>query len=333
MEIQLLCLHSDHNNQQILGACLNEDCCSQRAYCQNCIEDLHINHVNDLCSLNQFELKLKEANLIIDSLSKHLQQAKNQISQIAKFQQSKIYFHQQNFNNLSHLQFNPAIDQLIAIKKIEKELIPMLQNICKNLQSITLKYEEIQNYENKQKLCREQSKLIEPLNVVFQNNVDSIDISDSGKIALKKNLGYQFVIGYPPIPLQKRVSFVFEIISVGLRTAIGICQKDINIKAQQLKEGHGSYLMVNSGNCFESTKPQGTKTAFEFQKGSKILIEVNTIQKKIIWRNLDNLNEYSVAIDISKELYPCLRLGPKNQNEPSEVRILDNYQCHNFIEK
>ncbi|CAK65175.1 unnamed protein product (macronuclear) [Paramecium tetraurelia] len=325
MEIQLLCLYSNHNNSQILGLCLNEDCCSQRAYCKECIETLHFNHLNDLCSLDSFGKKIQEASLTLDSLSKRLEQVKSYIESITKCQKQLFSFLQSDFYNLSHQRFNPIIDQLIAIKKIDKELIPMLGNICKDFQPMMAKFLEIQDYQNKQEFCRVQSQIVEPLNIVFHNTMDSIYVFDQGKKAMKSTLGYQFVICHPVIPKQKRVCFTFEILSVGLRTALGVCHKDINIKIQQLKEGHGSYIMVNSGNCFESSKPQGTKTTFEFEKGSKILVEVNTIQKKIIWKNLDNLSEYSVAIDTSKDLYPCLRLGCKSQQESSSVGIIDNY--------
>ncbi|CAD8212082.1 unnamed protein product [Paramecium octaurelia] len=329
MDIQLQCLYSNHNNSQIVGVCLNEDCCSQRAYCKECIEPLHFNHIQDLCSLNQFGIKMQQANLTLDSLTMRLEQAKSQIESISKFYKQLFSFLQSDFYNLSHQRFNPVIDQFISIKKIEKELLPMLGNICNDFQPMMAKFFEIQNYQIKQEFCRYQSQIVEPLNIVFPNTMDNINVFDKGKQVIKPSLGYQFVICDPVIPKQKRVTFTFEILSVGLRTAIGVCHKDINTKIQQLKEGHGSYLMVNSGNCFESSKSQGTNTTFVFDKGSKILVEVNTIQKKIIWKNLDNLNEYSVAIDTSKDLYPCLRLSCKNQQECSSVKIIDNY---NYIQ-
>ncbi|CAD8212630.1 unnamed protein product [Paramecium pentaurelia] len=135
MQFQITCNQADHQNQQIIGFCIDSSCTKYRSYCNSCIPS-HSEHLHKLTSLEFLYQWIEQGILSIDSVQKNVQKFKvaldSLISQFLPYFNLNI----QEFSQLGVSEIEKLINDLCKIKDSEKVLFIQLNQLFDQGQSI-----------------------------------------------------------------------------------------------------------------------------------------------------------------------------------------------------
>ncbi|CAD8142438.1 unnamed protein product [Paramecium octaurelia] len=114
------------------------------------------------------------------------------------------------------------------------------------------------------------------------------------------------------IPKNGVIQFAFKIIEMQ-HVMIGIGFRDIvQSKGYQscYSIGGGTYNIFYNGFCWnhDQQDKNDKQIAFPFSKNDIIIVEVDIQKKYVKWTKQSTNESFSLTIDTSKDLYPCVHL-------------------------
>ncbi|CAD8184641.1 unnamed protein product [Paramecium octaurelia] len=247
-------------------------------------------------SIKQNDILNKQNQSTLNNLTKTQEDCNNQISQIT---------------NLNQLLKNKEND----IKKLNKQLqdtLDQLKSLQKDSQDITYLQRQIQIQLDQypQSLTFSQS---------FKHN--SCQISQNGKVVVETaNNGNWFCcICDQMIPKHGLVKFAFKILD-NIQVMLGIGFRDIiqkNNYQTAYRIGKGTYFIYYDGRCFnhDQQDKDDKQLSFKFTTNDMIIMEVDITNKYIKWIKQSTNESFTLNIDTSQDLYPCVNLGYKSKVE------------------
>ncbi|CAD8215274.1 unnamed protein product [Paramecium octaurelia] len=123
------------------------------------------------------------------------------------------------------------------------------------------------------------------------------------------------------VPKNGVIKFAVQIIQIS-DIMIGIGFRDIvQSKGYQgcYSIGGGTYNIYHNGLCYnhDQQDKNGKQLAFTFSTNDIIIVEVDIEKKYVKWTKQSTNESFTLTIDTSKDLYPCVHLYG-----PSKVQIL-----------
>ncbi|CAD8112411.1 unnamed protein product [Paramecium sonneborni] len=117
------------------------------------------------------------------------------------------------------------------------------------------------------------------------------------------------------IPKNDVIQFAFKIIEIGY-IMIGIGFRDIVQSKgyyQCYQIGGGTYNIANCGYCYnhDQQDKNNKRIAFPFTTNDIIIVEVDIVKKYVKWTKQFTNESFTLAINTSKDLYPCVHLSYK----------------------
>ncbi|CAK66912.1 unnamed protein product (macronuclear) [Paramecium tetraurelia] len=337
----LFCQIENHDDSQILGCCIKQDCKHPRPYCQYCMTSLHFDHFQQLKSFKQLNELILQKMKSYDYLMNMIQQIKISINTIYEIV-NPLYVHPlDNVQSLSHSYLN---DQIIKLMKIEvaeatgglivniKELNNRIYNLCckfQNLKSFPIKQTNFseQIYQRRQQdsyvsiepqLEKQNQEISQNLPIHFSSDYKDryIELENSSKKAINLNFGWKVAICEPKIPNNNcPITFQFKIINANA-CDIGVCHRNKIIQANYQPElvkasGHGIYCINQQGYVYSNLNQNinNQKQSISFKNNDIISVEVNYQKQRILWTNQTLQNQYSMKFDITEDLYPCVGIS------------------------
>ncbi|CAD8179775.1 unnamed protein product [Paramecium pentaurelia] len=140
----------------------------------------------------------------------------------------------------------------------------------------------------------------------------SCSVTQNGKVIENSSGGYYCYMCDQMIPKNGVIQFAIKIIEIN-SIMIGIGFRDIvQSKGYQscYSIGGGTYNIYSSGYCYnhDQQDKNDKKIAFEFQKNDIIIVEVDIQKKYIKWTKQSTNESFTLTIDTSKDLYPCVKV-------------------------
>ncbi|CAD8154053.1 unnamed protein product [Paramecium octaurelia] len=337
----LICQIENHDESQILGCCIKQDCKHPRPYCQYCITSLHSDHFQQLKSFKQLNELMLQKMKSYDYLMNIIQQIKTSINTIYEIV-NPLYVHP--LENVQQLSCSYLNEQIIKLMKIEvaeataglivniKELNDRIQNICckfQNLKSIPIKQTNFsdQLYQNKQQgsyfsiesqLEKQNQEMSQNLTILFSSDYKpiQIELENNCKKAINLCIGWKVAVCEPKIPKNNcPITFQFKIINASA-CDIGVCHRNKIISANyslDLAKGsaQGIYCINQQGYVYSNLNQNinNKKQSFSFKNNDIISVEVNYQKQRILWTNQISKDQYSMQFDITEDLYPCVGIG------------------------
>ncbi|CAD8130241.1 unnamed protein product [Paramecium sonneborni] len=126
------------------------------------------------------------------------------------------------------------------------------------------------------------------------------------------------------IPKNRVIQFAVKVLELGF-VMIGIGFRDI-VQSQDFKScyylGAGTYNIHWSGYCYNHDQPDKNQKeiTFKFSRNDIIIVEVDIQNKYVKWTKQSTNELFTLAIDTSKDLYPCVHL-----NARCKVEILNQW--------
>ncbi|CAD8045556.1 unnamed protein product [Paramecium primaurelia] len=337
----LICQIENHDESQILGCCIKQDCQHLRTYCQYCMTSLHSDHFQQLKSFKQLNQWIFQKMKSYDQLMNIIQQIRISINTIYDIVNPLYVQSFDNVQQLSQNYLNEQITKLIKIELIEgtgglivnlNELNERLNNLCcnfKNFKSIPILQTNFlenigQNSQyNSNSLIRTQffqqnQEIPEKLSILFSSDQkhSTIKLENNCKKAINSCVGWKIAICEPKIPKQScPIYFSFKIINASA-SDIGVCHKNKIIQTNfqpdlQKNQAHGAYLINQQGYVYSNLNPNinNKEQSFKFQNNDIISVEINYQKQKIVWTNQNKQNQFSMQFDDEDDLYPCVGIN------------------------
>ncbi|CAD8214335.1 unnamed protein product [Paramecium pentaurelia] len=270
------------------------------------------------------------------------------IKKITKFDQLEIQFNQQKEklqNELHECQkINLANQQVINdFKKHDTELVLQIKDLSnQNTQLSRQQEQQKAEYEVKLKHKQEELETILQSNcrneeMVKQLQLDKVwqfsqsltfsttykhsncSVTQNGKMVENISGSYNCCMCDQMIPKNRVIQFAIKFIELN-DLLIGIGFRDIaQSKAYHMScyIGGGTYNIDNRGFCWNHDQQDkcSKQIAFSFQKNDIIIVEVDIQKQYVKWINSSTNQTFSLTIDTSKDLYPCVHFGGKNKLE------------------
>ncbi|CAD8064191.1 unnamed protein product [Paramecium sonneborni] len=305
--------------------CLNEFCSEFRLSCFKSIQKgCHLSHQKDLRQIAEVFIYLSNQLNICDQLLNQLINLNKSMHQIFdKFQKN---FNKSSLIDVEQLkktnsQFNDTFFNLIELKIGQNTLI---STITQNREAL-MKSMQI-GFINQQKSGQQNLIKIQDysqslkFSTMYKHN--NCQVSYDGKVIETKNGGWQCCMCDQIIPKDYKIQFAIKIIEMGY-IMIGIGVRDI-VQSQGFRNcyeiGGGTYNIQYSGSCWnhDQQDKQGQQISFPFSINDIIIVEVDIQNKYVKWNKQSTNQSFTLTIDTSNDLYPCVHLF--NQ---SKVEILN----------
>ncbi|CAD8157798.1 unnamed protein product [Paramecium pentaurelia] len=140
-------------------------------------------------------------------------------------------------------------------------------------------------------------------------------VISNGKVIENNSHGYYCCMCDQMIPKNGVILFAFKIIEIK-EIMIGIGQRDI-VQSKGYQNCYsirgGTYNIYYSGHCYnhDQQDKDNQKIAFEFSKNDIIIVEVDIQKKYVKWIKQSTNESFTLTIDTSKDLYPCVHFYGK----------------------
>ncbi|CAD8169291.1 unnamed protein product [Paramecium pentaurelia] len=144
---------------------------------------------------------------------------------------------------------------------------------------------------------------------------NNCQVTQNGKVIDNNSGSWYCCMCDQMIPKNGIILFAFKIIEITY-IMIGIGFRDI----MQSKGyyncysiGGGTYNIYSSGHCYnhDQQDKNNKQIAFEFSTNDIIIVEVDIQKKYIKWTKQSTNQSFTLTIDTSKDLYPCVHLYNK----------------------
>ncbi|CAD8109499.1 unnamed protein product [Paramecium primaurelia] len=135
-------------------------------------------------------------------------------------------------------------------------------------------------------------------------------VTQNGKVSENNSGNWYCCMCDQMIPKNGVIQFAFKIIEVTC-IMIGIGFRDIAESKGYYNcfgIGGGTYNIHNSSYCcnHDQQDKNDKKIAFPFQKNDIIIVEVDIQNQYVKWINSSTNQSFTLIIDTSKDLYPCV---------------------------
>ncbi|CAD8119142.1 unnamed protein product [Paramecium sonneborni] len=271
--MQIRCTQADHQNQQIIGVCIESNCQHQRPYRHDCLPN-HVQHINKSISLNRLNEWIKRPIVIITDIQKNAQECKSVLDSLINRFTPYLNI---NIEQLGISEIDNIIKGLCKIEVCEQQFFNQLKQSIQQVSQIVdeiLKNTKSQT-DQKQKFNKEaqQTQIMKPL---IQEQNDQVNI-------LKPNLKpFTFELIKQNTSKQNQWYYAITFNKDCSIVAAG-CEE--NIKVYQHKEGKLNQIQVLS----EHTK--GVIT-LNFMRNTNDFISGSDDSLIIIWQANGN-NEWN----------------------------------------
>ncbi|CAD8074338.1 unnamed protein product [Paramecium sonneborni] len=177
--MQIRCAQIHHENEQIIGVCINKQCQYQRLYCNLCFPN-HILHLNELKPFEELQNWIQSKVLIINDLFKEAQECKLIIDSLFNLFAPYLKISVEQFLGLGIKQINCMIQSFNQIKACEQTLFILIKSSFEQIKSLV--------YQIKKKL-KNQANFKENVNIPPIQQLNSINIDQPKCIStLEPNL-------------------------------------------------------------------------------------------------------------------------------------------------
>ncbi|CAD8105553.1 unnamed protein product [Paramecium primaurelia] len=226
-------------------------------------------------------------------------------------------------------------------KKNDAEQIKLIQDLRKQNEGQSIKIKELEQQKTqcevivKEKqaelqICQQQNQKLEEMLKQLQQTLvqdqqfsqsltfsttyknSNCSVSQNGKVIETSCNGWQCCMCDQMIPKNGLIQFAIKIIEINL-IMIGIGFRDI-VQSKNYSCCHGlgggTYNIYYNGQCYnhDQQDKSGQQIAFPFSTNDIIIVEVDIQKKQIKWTKQSTNQSFTLNIDISKELYPCVHL-------------------------
>ncbi|CAD8204322.1 unnamed protein product [Paramecium pentaurelia] len=206
--------------------------------------------------------------------------------------------------------------QSIKIKELEQQKT-QCEVIVKEKQE-ELQICQQQNQKQEQMLKQLQQTLVQDqqfsqsltFSTIYKNS--NCSVSQNGKVIETSYNGWQCCMCDQMIPKNGVVQFAIKIIE-NSNIMIGIGFRDI-VQSKNYSCCHGlgggTYNIYYNGQCYnhDQQDKSGQQIAFPFSTNDIIIVEVDIQKKQVKWKKQSTNQSFTLNIDTSKELYPCVHL-------------------------
>ncbi|CAD8097136.1 unnamed protein product [Paramecium sonneborni] len=129
------CTQASHQDQKIIGFCIDSSCLSQRPYCHFCLIS-HCHHLNKLTTQELLSEWMKERILTVQNVQKNVQECKIALDNLINvfFPYSK--FSMESFSELGISQIDQLIKSICQIEDCEEKLFKQLQESIEQIKQI-----------------------------------------------------------------------------------------------------------------------------------------------------------------------------------------------------
>ncbi|CAD8213273.1 unnamed protein product [Paramecium pentaurelia] len=124
--MQIRCTQAGHQNQQIIGFCIDSTCPNQRPYCNFCLP-LHSEHLEMLTSIELLFEWIQNGILRIKNVEKNVQEFKVALDSLNNMFLPYLNFDIQQFPQLEGSQIDKLIEDLCKMEDCEKNLFKQLK--------------------------------------------------------------------------------------------------------------------------------------------------------------------------------------------------------------
>ncbi|CAD8122201.1 unnamed protein product [Paramecium sonneborni] len=169
--MQIRCIQADHQNQYIIGICIESNCLYQRPYCHACLPN-HVQHIHMLITLESLNEWFKRRMIIIKDVQKYSQECKSVLDSLINI---FIPYLDINIEQLGISQIDNIIKCFCQIEVCEQQLLKQLeqsiQQVKQIINKILKKIKSQIDQEQKIDLYVQQPQILKPL-IQKQNNHD-----------------------------------------------------------------------------------------------------------------------------------------------------------------
>ncbi|CAD8174767.1 unnamed protein product [Paramecium pentaurelia] len=163
--MQIRCTQADHQNQQIIGFCIDTTCTNQRPYCHFCLPS-HVQHFDKLTSQELISGWIKDRILMVQYVQKNVQECKFALDSLINFFLPYNNFNFQQLPGLGLSQIDQFIKVLCGMGDCEEQLFKQLQESIKQTKSIVNII--ITKIKNQITLKQNDNQLLQRRNIVIQ---------------------------------------------------------------------------------------------------------------------------------------------------------------------
>ncbi|CAD8215407.1 unnamed protein product [Paramecium octaurelia] len=280
-------------------------------------------------------IKITQFDKIQDELNQNKQDKESLLEQIKQ--------------NETTIQLNEQM--IIDFKKHDEEQIKIIQDLKNEKQELSIKLKEfeqqkisfevkLQEKKETQKDANNQfkrmKKLLNHYNKLWYNQYlyqkqdcqlskyltfsttykhNTCSVTQNGKV-IENNSGFWYCCMCDQmIPKNGKIQFAFKIIELSY-LMIGIGFRDI---VQSKNYDHcysidgGTYNIYSEGYCYnhDQQDKNGKQITFPFSRNDIIIVEVDMEKKYVKWTKQSTNESFTLTIDTSKDLYPCVHLRDK----------------------
>ncbi|CAK66297.1 unnamed protein product (macronuclear) [Paramecium tetraurelia] len=133
--MNIRCTQANHQNQQIMGFCINRICPDLRPYCNFCLP-CHSKHLNMLTSLELLYGWIQQRILIIQDVEKSVQECKFSLDNLLNQFLPYLHLNIQQLQELGLSELDILIKSLCQMEDCEESLFIQLQQQIEQIQSI-----------------------------------------------------------------------------------------------------------------------------------------------------------------------------------------------------
>ncbi|CAD8202387.1 unnamed protein product [Paramecium pentaurelia] len=278
---------------------------------------------------NDFQ-KMKES---IEQINKDNLEQKNKLDQQIKGKDQEIKKLNEQIEqiNKDNLEQKNKLDQQIkgkdedikklneSIEQINKDNLEQKNKLDQQIkgkdQEIKKLNEQIEQKQNVNNLVPTYKTLFQIVSSQFQKQLtfsqthkySSCEVTQNGKMVQNGS----YCLCDQVIPKNGVTSFAFKIIQLNERCFIGIGMREIiqkNNYSGGVSNGYGSYTITQNKQCYSHHEKDkdGKQLSFDFAINDIIIVEVDIQNKNIKWIKANTNQSFSLQIDTTYDLYPCL---------------------------
>ncbi|CAD8169871.1 unnamed protein product [Paramecium pentaurelia] len=176
-----------------------------------------------------------------------------------------------------------------------------------------------QNEKNEEMLKQLQQTLVQQFSqsltfsTIYKNS--NCSVTQNGKLIETSQSGWQCCMCDQMIPKNGLIQFAIKIIELS-SIMIGIGFRDI-VQSRNYgvchNIGYGTYNIQFQGQCYnhDQQDKHQKQIAFPFSTNDIIIVEVDIQKKYVKWTKQSTNQSFTLNIDTSKDLYPCVHFCGK----------------------
>ncbi|CAD8109505.1 unnamed protein product [Paramecium primaurelia] len=211
-------------------------------------------------------------------------------------------------NQLSREKEQQKVEYEVKLKHKQEELEKIMQSNCRNEEMV-----------KQLKIDKQVWQFSQSLTFSTSYKHSNCLVTQNGKMVENSSGHYNCCMCDQMIPKNGVIQFAIKIIEI-CDLLIGIGFRDIvqsKIYQNSCYVGGGTYNIDNIGRCWNHDQQDkcGKSIAFSFSQNDIIIVEVDIQKQYVKWINFQTNQTFSLTIDTSKDLYPCVHFNSRNKLE------------------